>query len=281
MLGCHIDKGKNHVANIKAMIESAAYYGVKLSAIQLFVIGPRKYNINHTTDDLVELANYIRDEHLLTIVHGSYMDNPWGAKPAFALKVISEELNIIRDLGANGLIIHLPTLEPQPVVDVISKIFNKNNIVDKAGPVLYLENAASVKGFNYSIVDNIAALFNMIPDEFKPYIGFCIDTAHMWAAGINIADESVINSWCRNFSSIGFRYVMIALNDQVYDLGSSRDEHHTLLRGKIWNDTNVDSLRILLDWIVANNYPILMERHADVIDNDFTQLNKLGYFTNK
>ena len=66
-------------------------------------------------------------------------------------------------------------------------------------------------------------------------IGFCIDTAHAWAAGIDVSQPAAIDAFLADFDDrIGLeRLVMIHLNDSKSECGSHLDRHEHLGAGRI------------------------------------------------
>jgi deoxyribonuclease-4 len=66
-------------------------------------------------------------------------------------------------------------------------------------------------------------------------IGFCIDTAHAWAAGIDLFHSDATDAFLTQFDErIGIeRLVMIHLNDSKSELGSRLDRHEHLGAGRI------------------------------------------------
>ena len=75
-------------------------------------------------------------------------------------------------------------------------------------------------------------------------LGFCLDTAHGWAAGIDVGDPAAIDAFLIEFDArIGLeRLVMLHLNDSKTELGSRLDRHEHLGAGQI----GVAGLRHLL-----------------------------------
>ncbi len=110
-----------------------------------------------------------------------------------------------------------------------------------AGPVtpamLVLENSAGSGGGLGTSVEELAAIAGRIaaigiPDD---RVGFCIDTAHAWGAGIDIARPSAIDEFIAAFDDrIGLgRLVLIHLNDSRSERGSRTDRHEHLGAGQI------------------------------------------------
>jgi deoxyribonuclease-4 len=66
-------------------------------------------------------------------------------------------------------------------------------------------------------------------------IGFCLDTAHAWAAGVDLCRPDATDAFLAEFDArIGIeRLVMIHLNDSKSALGSRLDRHEHLGAGRI------------------------------------------------
>ena len=66
-------------------------------------------------------------------------------------------------------------------------------------------------------------------------IGFCLDVAHAWAAGIDVSDPGAIDTFLTDFDErIGLAHlVMVHFNDSKSELGSRVDRHEHLGVGRI------------------------------------------------
>jgi deoxyribonuclease-4 len=66
-------------------------------------------------------------------------------------------------------------------------------------------------------------------------LGFCLDTAHLWGAGISLDEPAVTDELLDRFDrEVGIkRLVMIHLNDSRSELGSRQDRHEHIGAGKI------------------------------------------------
>ncbi|HEX5148019.1 MAG TPA: deoxyribonuclease IV [Candidatus Limnocylindrales bacterium] len=71
-----------------------------------------------------------------------------------------------------------------------------------------------------------------IPDE---RLGFCLDAAHAWGAGIDLANPDAIDAFLADFDArIGLdRLAMVHLNDSKAERGSRDDRHEHLGAGRI------------------------------------------------
>jgi len=66
-------------------------------------------------------------------------------------------------------------------------------------------------------------------------IGFCLDAAHAWGAGIDLADPEALDAFLADFDArIGLeRLVMVHLNDSKAERGSRLDRHEHIGAGRI------------------------------------------------
>lgn len=103
--------------------------------------------------------------------------------------------------------------------------------------MLVLENSAGSGGGLGTDVDELAGIAEAvaalgIPDE---RVGFCIDTAHAWGAGIDMGAPAAIDDFLADFDErIGLRRIaMVHLNDSRSERGSRTDRHEHLGAGRI------------------------------------------------
>jgi deoxyribonuclease-4 len=100
-----------------------------------------------------------------------------------------------------------------------------------------LENSP---GSGFGLGTNVAELAGIleataargVPSE---RIGFCLDVAHAWAAGIDVSDPDAIDAFLDDFDErIGLAHlVMVHFNDSKSELGSHIDRHEHLGAGRI------------------------------------------------
>src|SRR3989344_9398545 len=291
-IGYHIHKnGRSFIVAIGEELERATDHGIEMKTFQIFAMGPRNANINVTAKD-TEFFRTMSDEGYRIIVHGSYLDAPWGKKSAAAIGLIKKEFKVCEVLGAYGMIIHLPQLSPTNILPVLNQLLAAKH----PRLILYLE-VGSVKATadTYETPEKIAALFAGITDRS---VGFCVDTAHLWSSGVDISTRDLAEVWIRKFKTIGIQHVTIALNDQVNALGSGCDQHAALTYGTIFGKYNAETgdehiknsgLAAFLDWAISDDIPVILERHDDTpkfhglpviknIDSDLITIHSAGYF---
>jgi deoxyribonuclease-4 len=103
--------------------------------------------------------------------------------------------------------------------------------------MVVLENAAG-SGFGLGMdVDELAGIAEAAAVRGLPArrIGFCLDTAHAWAAGIDLSEPGAIDAFLADFDArIGLeRLVMLHFNDSKSERGSRLDRHEHLGAGRI------------------------------------------------
>jgi deoxyribonuclease-4 len=126
--------------------------------------------------------------------------------------------------------------------------FDANSNVEASTPtMLVLENSAGSGGGLGTSVEELASIAERIAALGIPdgRVGFCIDTAHAWGAGIDLADPSAIDDFIAAFDDrIGVgRLVLIHLNDSRSERGSRTDRHEHLGAGRIGPDGLAHVLR--------------------------------------
>ena len=103
--------------------------------------------------------------------------------------------------------------------------------------MVVLENPAG-GGFGLGVdVTELAEIAELAAANGIPAarLGFCLDTAHAWGAGVDLADPHGADAFLDEFEArIGLeRLVMIHLNDSKVDRGSRLDRHEHLGAGQI------------------------------------------------
>jgi deoxyribonuclease-4 len=114
-------------------------------------------------------------------------------------------------------------------------------------PMLVLENSAGGGGGLGTSLDELVAIADRLATRRidRDRVGFCLDTAHAWGAGIDVGDPTVIDTFLAGFDSrIGLdRLVLVHLNDTRSALGSRTDRHEHLAAGRIPADGLTHVLR--------------------------------------
>lgn len=277
--------------------KAAAEIGINVTSAQGFLYGPKnpRDTISDNAAEIIE--KYVAgngDFRLYT--HGCFMDVPWSTMPGprnFSKFIIGKELLKCNDVGSAGVIVHLAARPPSEIASVIDSILlsytkKVNRIKDTK---IFLENEAGSGQGNkknmYYQPHEIVSIFAALKDgKTIDNVGFCLDTAHMYAAGFNNSSYESMEKWAKEWddeiddSGLNIfkkgrisEHFIIHLNDQFYDLGSGRDMHSPLTYGQIWREYNPtiggmekvenSGLAAIVEWAAERNIDCILERRPD------------------
>lgn len=282
-IGNHVTKdGVAMDTAINNQLILAESNGVRLSCVQIFLIGPQNTRENLNEYEKSGISKII-NTGVRVYAHASYLSNPWGAKSAFGISLASREMSICDEIGIRGLVVHLARKPPADIAAAIPSILAKSK-----NSILFLEiesykpltaDVTSTTSCTYETPHKLGELMRAIvaanPSNMDR-IGICIDTAHLWAAGVDISTHANMSKWIYDahaeMSAAGCTNYLIHLNDQIWTLGGGRDEHAPLLRGTIWGRFNTErngldtpensGLKSVLEWAAANNVDMILERKS-------------------
>lgn len=276
MIGIHIHKNKNNSisSNIKKY-----YNKLGINCCQIFIKHPL---YGHTYKDLDEdLNSFNLPDDFEIFVHSPYiylfsmkLCSPFSSllhKEGEKEKVfdnINEQLFLCKKYGFKGLVVHLGKIDEECII----KHLTINIIYDS---ILYLEMTAHSPSLQNTSVPFSSqreekgieepltlAQFHNKCFKHSNKIGCCIDTAHLWAAGIDLQNnaEQWINTFYNNINKN--IPLLLHLNDNEFDLGSGKDKHAIIGEGKIWKK-NKRGAELFITWAISNDIPIILERNND------------------
>lgn len=173
--------------------------------------------------DVAEINKYTKENDIKLFIHCSYVSiSIFNNK---RLDRLNSELSSARDLNSSGIVIHIARNSPDKIVKLFEE--NKKDWSSYNVPIL-IENSAYAESkskkdkedvdiFNYTNVDNLNELYDKLASNFdKKYVSGCLDTAHLFAAGVPLNDWDKIK--LTNISLIHF-------NGCESAFGSGKDKH--------------------------------------------------------
>ncbi|MBA3877105.1 MAG: endonuclease [Anaerolinea sp.] len=182
----------------------------------------------------------------LLAIHAAYLVNLAGPEHEFGSKsraVLEAELRAAPGYGARFVNVHTgshrDTTGAAGIRRVARAVARTLEVVedDPDGAMLVLENSA---GGGWSVGTTISELARIADAAVKQGVpehrlGFCLDTAHAWGAGIRLDDPRAIDRLLDDFDRrIGLaRLVLVHFNDSKAECGSRRDRHEHLGGGRI------------------------------------------------
>ncbi len=158
-------------------------------------------------------------------------------------KLLQQHVDAAAEIGAAGLIVHGGHVtaddDPATGLDNWRKTFER---LEPRLPVL-IENTAGGDHAMARRLDAIARLWDAL-DGFD--VGFCLDTCHAWAGGIDLLDA------VDRIKAVTGRVDLVHANDSKDDFDSGRDRHENLGHGSIDPDA-------LVAVIAAAGAPVVCE----------------------
>ena len=272
------------VEHIKAAREDAiAEASFKITAVSIFVGGPKNRKITLSPEERESLREYVNETGLRVIAHSSYSAQPWKGDPD-AARYIREELEVCQEAGIVGLVVHLPKLPVENVMRYISRLYNPN--VNSVRLYLEIPAVRPTESF-YETPKKLAKLFTKIREQLDTELnsfGLCLDSAHLWTCGVDMETYEAANSWLRDLESVADIIppdrIMVHLNDSLREIGVGPDAHAALALGKIWEGyrkkLDKSGIAAITDYAQRHDTPIILERKPkEMLKNDYLILREL------
>ena len=200
-------------------------------------------------------------------------DNIQDAKTTKILNELEHELYTLSKVSdINGVVIHPGSYKiTKDGLETIAKSINKIHFAENSK--LLLENSAAEGTKIPKNFKELKIIFDSIDSTKKDNVGVCIDTAHIWGAGIyDLSKRDGVDNMFHEFDKyVGMdKFNLLHLNDSQVKLGSKKDRHECLGYGEIWKDNDI-SLKYLLTKCGEKNIPVILE--TPNIYNDLNLIN--------
>jgi deoxyribonuclease-4 len=241
-LGAHLPLGTGMVKAVERA------HAIGADAIQIFADNPTAWRRRSGPPKEQAAFRKLLEVHEIApvAIHAAYLVNLAGPDPDFwerSVAMLAHELRTGPGFRARYVNVHVGSHRGSGVAagtarvaDGVARAFAE---VDRAAdtPMLMLENSAG-GGFGLgATVEELADLADAIAARGvgDDRVGFCLDTAHAWGAGHDLADPAATDRLLTGFDArIGIaRLAMVHLNDSKSDLGSRTDRHEHVGAGQI------------------------------------------------
>lgn len=169
--------------------------------------------------------------------HAGYLinlANPDEEKHAKSLASLLDELHRCEALGLDRLNLHpgshLNRIAPEAACDRVAASINAA-LAETRGVTIVLENTAGQGAYLGAEPEQLGRIVAGVEDKTR--VGICLDTAHAYGAGFDLADEAGREAFfARVERAVGLRYLRgMHLNDSKEPLGSRHDRHESLGKG--------------------------------------------------
>jgi len=215
--------------------------------VQVFSGNPRQWRGYAYTDEQLEaFGSALQESDLLLFVHSIYLINVAGPDPALrdrSTQALAESLAFAARTGAAGVVTHVGSHRGDGFEAALPRIREAVLCAQEAAlascgtadlPPLLLESSA---GGGDSVGRDPAELGLMLESlaGSPAPVGVCLDTAHLFAAGLAVHTSSGLRSLIADLAASGCLDAvrLVHLNDSRTAFGSRSDRHENLGEGEL------------------------------------------------
>ncbi len=236
--------------------------------VQLFAQSNRQWRMPERDTDVFVLYRKAFDASPVvsaTVCHAPYLINvisPDATTRSRSRAAQVANLRASTALGAFGLVLHPGSHRGVGATSAVARIgravieaLDEAESLDGSTCGLLFENTAGSGGTVGRSVGELAALIEATTGDGR--IGVCIDTQHLWAAGVSFATVAEADALLETFDDqVGLdRLRCLHLNDSKVPFGAQRDRHQNLGEGMIGNRP----FRALLGHPALQDLPAVLE----------------------
>jgi len=240
MLGIHVNKSSSTLYN--AILK--AHTDFQINSAQIFVYGPQSM-IPIKLDPKKLRTISTRQIPIKLVIHSSYPSiSIWNiSKHNISTKEsqrqianILDQLIIGMQIQAMGLVLHIAKY---PAASIAETMLLLKPLAKKTQVPILLEMVSSKSSPNtYETPEKINNLSKLIDNTTNTsWWGWCIDTAHLWGAGIDIRYYKQMAQWL-NQIRYKDKIKLFHLNGSSVIRGSGKDKHEIVFSqyDKIWHN---------------------------------------------
>lgn len=258
LIGCHCSAAGGA---FNALAEGAE---IGCTTIQLFTANQRTWNTKQISKEAVARWYEVQEETGIREVmsHDSYLINlgsPQDEGLARSRHAFRQEIERCLALGITYLNFHpgaaLDSTLEECLDRIVASLLSFRKLLEKSSLVLCLEATAGQGSSVGHMFEHLAYIINGVKDDLN--IGVTIDTCHIFAAGYDISTADGWRKTLHEFDElVGLKYLRaFHINDSVYGLGSRRDRHASLGKGKI----GLESFKFLMTSPKTRTIPKYLE----------------------
>ncbi len=254
------------------------------NTFQIFSSSPRQWRARRVTaEEAGEMARLRRLYDLYPLaVHGNYLTNLASRDPRIrrlSIVAFRGEIERALALGAEYLITHPGSVKDGDRQWGLKAV--RDGLAEAArglkfnGLRILVENTAGAGGALGRDFEEVAAL---VKGTSLP-LGCCVDTAHSYQAGFDLARAEGLESWLRRIhETVGLDAVhVIHTNDSRTALGSGVDRHEHIGRGGIGRE----GFRRLLNHPALRDKAFILETPLEHKGDDYRNLRAVRRLLDK
>lgn len=260
ILGAHVRRRQTGIAGA---IEEAAARGA--DCLQIFISNPRSWAGPRFGDGEAErfrealAASGLRP----CVAHLSYVGNVASWDPttlARTRELLVATVHACDALGVNLLVVHTGAGGPQDRDIALRAAAESYRLAvhETEGVRVVAELMAGTSGAVASLPEEAERLFAKVGDD---RLGLCLDTAHLFAAGVPLDDPASVAGLSDELRERGLapRLALVHANDSVFDRGARRDRHADIGDGLIGSR----GWRALVNDPLIGSVPWMLETPGD------------------
>ena len=261
LLGAHM--------SIAGGVDKALARGLSIgcTAIQIFVKNNNQwFNKPPAEEEVGRFIKRQKETSLFVFAHTGYLINLAANKPdnlANSLKSLRQELELAEALGLPFTVLHPGSHLGQGEAEGLKLVAdNLKELLDntRGYKVKVLLETTAGQGTNLGYkFEQLAALLELVNEANR--LGVCFDTCHAFAAGYELRTaEGYQATWDKFHKTIGLENLLaFHLNDSQGDLGSKKDRHEHIGKGKI----GLEAFRLLMNDARFVQLPMVLETPKD------------------
>jgi deoxyribonuclease IV len=260
ILGAHV---RRRQAGITGALEEAGRRGA--DCLQIFVSNPRAWAGPRYSESEVEGFRTALEVSGLRpcVAHLSYIGNVASWDPTTLRRtreLLVETVHACDALGVDLLVVHTGAGGPQEREAALRAAAESFRLAvqEAEGVRVLAELMAGTSGAVASLPHEAAELFGEVGDD---RLRLCLDTAHLFAAGVPLDDPSGVVALSNELRERGLapRLALVHANDSVFERGARRDRHADIGDGMIGSD----GWRSLVNDPLIGSVPWMLETPGD------------------
>ena len=271
LLGVHVPtEGKIYNA-----LERARELGC--NTMQIFSRNPQRWRDDFLSPE--EIDEFKRRNAVLKIkpvfIHIPYLINLASPNPKLygaSIEAYIEDILEAEAIGADFIVTHMGSHKEtseeagiQRLIEALNEIIEKTSYIDVG---ILLENTSgsgSWLGYKFAHQRQIIAGL-----KDKARVGLCLDTAHAYLAGYDIATKDGLEAMLQEIDElVGIKLIkLIHLNDAQGELASHHDRHDHIGKGKI----GLEGMRRIINHPKLRNIPLILETPKKTEQDDIKNL---------
>ncbi len=231
------------------------------NCLQIFAGSPRMWARSLYPASIAEEFKLLTIRHELSpvYIHALYLTNLASDNPELvekSIKALVTDMTNSAAIGGAGVVLHIGSHQGrgwETVKTLVIESIKKALDSTPKESILLLENSAGQKGK----IGSLSELKDILKAIQNDRLRVCLDTAHAYEAGYDIAGSTGLEKWISEIeATIGLDKVeLLHLNDSKTPLGSGRDNHENIGDGHI----GLEGMRGIVNHPKLSHLPLILE----------------------